>query len=846
MSNNKVIKVSVKKVFNGIWEPSKCNVSSNFETMEFDISNTEGLLDFKEISLNQITASAIFKDGYTNKENFISQDHIVLDFDELGDKTYIELKDEFNKMGLSSYMWASKSHKRMKEGKGISERYHVLVLLETEITNSDNADEIIKHLIDKFNADPCATSCTRRIYPSYKSGEPILSADIVNDTNKCSIIELDLKDDDTIIDKDNIKTDSFDPTNLLIEIEQMRLERIQTLQNTKIEYNDMDKNNKCIEQIVEYLSIHSDEISGSKGQDHKFIICASLYNEYGEKAYDMVRKIRDTDGMKRRWDSAKTGRYGRVSIASLIYVAKIYGWTYQNKRENVMELDLIKEELERIKKMEDQIENSDMTTIEKGKQLQILEDSKTKLQKEKENIIKTNTSPYQTDIVPTEDNRIEYFNSFVAKINGSDDVVIEMKSMVIIKSIREATSIFEDIGYYEKSKFNQSFMSWRQSSDKRTIYRDQIVYKTHSKLLPGEINTFRQKYAVERVKCNQQSIKPILDYILYSLCDSNNELYKFMTQWIAAVIQYYSTKVLVINIGDKGTGKTTLFELLMAILGDEKALIAKDERQLLGNFNKLIENKIFLTLDEIADLSDKRVANGFKSLITGSKIIIEPKGRDAYSIPNTANWYIASNGFDTNNVDLGDRRYVVLSSSDRYNEKFDKVAHTNMFESVYKIIGNSKYTPDHDILGQVLDYFLDIKVDLNTFLENIPITNLKREIKSNNLDSIQNFLVTIYIEDGKIYDNTNKCVIDVYNNKVIQSDSGVYDGNIVVKTQMIYDIFKHLTNDRKTNYNSFCKRITEVTNVKQLSKDSIKVRQFDKQKIYEYFKVLGLETYLLD
>lgn len=832
-----IIQQSVFQSSSNVYDPDK--LASYYKTVDYDMSTDDGITNFIKDMTQNNTSPIIFKNGYRKGDNFISADHTVLDFDE-GFKLF-DILDEIENIQphLTTISIPSRSHNMKKDDKPVYERYHIALIFSRKITTEKEYKIVTKYLIEQLTdvkVDTAVKDSGRFLFPSYYSGESIRP-------EVQTVIDSEIEIQISAQHLYGIQT--LNVENIIKIVSETVLNDNKTLNNEKyksdITNSEIDK--VKLESAVNYLKTQT------LNHPERWYIACCLNRDLGfDEMKNILLSIDNSPGNSRIINELQYNgkKYNENGLDKFYGTCVNKGWSYSTKKEDIMDSTLVKEELDRIEQIKierETLKNTPNRTESNELKIQALDTEEAELNQTIK--MKTNITPYQTDMTP-KDGEVEYFNSFVAKINGTDDVVIEMKNMVIIKSIREATSIFEDIGYYDKKVFHQSFMKWRQSSDKRTIYRDQIVYKTHSELLPGEINTFRQKYAVKRVKHNQQSIKPILDYIFNSLCDSNEELYKFMTQWIAAVIQYYSTKVLIINIGDKGTGKTTLFELLLGILGDEKALIAKDERQLLGNFNKLLENKIFLTLDEIADLSDKRVANGFKSLITGSKIIIEPKGRDAYSIPNTANWYIASNGFDTNNVDLGDRRYVVLSSSDKYNEKFDKKAHDDMFESVYKIIGNSKYSADQNVLGQVLDYFLEIKVNLNTFLENIPITNLKREIKSNNLDSIQSFLATIYIEDGKIYDNVNKWVIDVYNNKVLQGNSGEYDGDIVVKTQMIYDVFKHLTNDRKTSYNPFCKRISEVTTVKQLTKSGVKVRQFDKQKIYEYFKILGLETYLLD
>jgi hypothetical protein len=110
---------------------------------------------------------------------------------------------------------------------------------------------------------------------------------------------------------------------------------------------------------------------------------------------------------------------------------------------------------------------------------------------------------------------------------------------------------------------------WVQDADRREFER--LVIDKPGVAPSGCYNLF-QKYAIEPTEGSWGTIK---EYLLNTLCRGVVEYYDYLYQWICFKIQHPGerTQVVVHIVGGQGTGKTTLFQLLMAIFGQQFAML---------------------------------------------------------------------------------------------------------------------------------------------------------------------------------------------------------------------------------------------------------------------------------
>ena len=129
---------------------------------------------------------------------------------------------------------------------------------------------------------------------------------------------------------------------------------------------------------------------------------------------------------------------------------------------------------------------------------------------------------------------------------------------------------------------------------------------------------------------NIKKIQPWLNHIAENICDDDPDVYRYMINWIAFIVQKPGVKTTVapMIIGDHGTGKGDFFLDILGKLFGRYALpnVTKIE-DITGRFNGILENMVFIGCNEMHDDSNSKKLNGdsLKSLITEYDIIYERK-----------------------------------------------------------------------------------------------------------------------------------------------------------------------------------------------------------------------------
>lgn len=161
------------------------------------------------------------------------------------------------------------------------------------------------------------------------------------------------------------------------------------------------------------------------------------------------------------------------------------------------------------------------------------------------------------------------------------------------------------------------------------------------------------------------SCQLILDFILENICDKQCDVYEYLINYLAHMIQKPEEKpgVMIVLLGGQGIGKGTFFELLQTIWG-KTALLVSSIDQVLGRFNGILERNFVIELDEALFSGDKKSAEKLKSLITEERLLIENKYESQKSIASFHRFFASSNKSHFVNVDADDRRFLFLRVSE--------------------------------------------------------------------------------------------------------------------------------------------------------------------------------------
>ena len=184
-------------------------------------------------------------------------------------------------------------------------------------------------------------------------------------------------------------------------------------------------------------------------------------------------------------------------------------------------------------------------------------------------------------------------------------------------------------------------------------------YPCEEKLPKGTFNTF-QPFPCEPVKGD---VSLILDHIHNVLCDGNKEASDYFLQWLAHIFQKPMEKptVAILMKSSEGTGKGTLYRLLANMLGTNAHQV-NGGYQLVGRFNSILIGRLLVFGDEV-DLSEKRVFDRVKGIISEPTLSMELKGIDAEPMPNYTRLIFTGNHDKMLAAGTRERRFLVLEPS---------------------------------------------------------------------------------------------------------------------------------------------------------------------------------------
>ena len=145
------------------------------------------------------------------------------------------------------------------------------------------------------------------------------------------------------------------------------------------------------------------------------------------------------------------------------------------------------------------------------------------------------------------------------------------------------------------------------------------------------------------------------------ICASSHELYDYLMDWMARLIQFPAQQgeVAVVLKGIEGTGKGILARALLYLLG-QHALTVSHTKHLTGNFNAHLRDCVFLFADEAFYAGDKAHIGVLKALITEPTLTIEAKYANAVMTPNFTHILMASNEDWVVPASIAARRFFVL------------------------------------------------------------------------------------------------------------------------------------------------------------------------------------------
>jgi len=240
----------------------------------------------------------------------------------------------------------------------------------------------------------------------------------------------------------------------------------------------------------------------------------------------------------------------------------------------------------------------------------------------------------------------------------------EFKNALLNKNYTRMIKATDADGEEKESKIRVSVAdSWLKST-KRYTYDGVVLRAEMDSASPDAINLWRG-YGVEENTVGDWDL--LREHIRAVIAKGKKDRDQYIINWIAWALQNPEKPcevALILKSTTHGTGKGMLLRAVRKLFGAHAMQISKGGL-LTGRFNAHLAMTCFLFVDEMT-LADNKESATLNSLLTEDAMPIEPKGVDAYMMPNHVKVAAASNQEHVVLVAGSDRRFMVFEVSDRH------------------------------------------------------------------------------------------------------------------------------------------------------------------------------------
>lgn len=283
-------------------------------------------------------------------------------------------------------------------------------------------------------------------------------------------------------------------------------------------------------------------------------------------------------------------------------------------------------------------------------------------------------------------------------------------------------------------KMEPLFNAWMEWPKRRTY--DGIVFEPGVDAGPRWYNMWRGFSTQPAPHANHPMVERWKEHLLENACQGNTVLADWLTCWFAQLIQQPGVKPLVAVAfkGSKGTGKNALVERVKHLLGGH-GMVTSRRRYLVSNFTMHLQKCLLFVLDEAFWSGDKEAEGVVKDLITGSRHVIEPKGKESYEVRNLTRVAVIGNEEWIVPASADERRWAVFEMGEGKKQKRE------YFEELR--VGLDQEGGDAYLLRYLLDY--PITQDVNA----APSTKALMDQKFASLEPFEQWWMTCLL-DGRI------------------------------------------------------------------------------------------------
>jgi hypothetical protein len=189
---------------------------------------------------------------------------------------------------------------------------------------------------------------------------------------------------------------------------------------------------------------------------------------------------------------------------------------------------------------------------------------------------------------------------------------------------------------------------------------DELIFdEEHNGTNVKVVNKYRRS---SLIPVRGADVTPWLDHLTTLRMPPGSSEREHFLDWQAYNVQFPGSKInhAIVMLGRHGIGKNTAFEPLLRAVGPHNCKAIKPE-VLLGGFSHFLETQLII-IEEMMNFEKRAVCNKLKDWLAStpsSRVEVNKKHQQPYSIPCIQNWIITTNHADAIALEETERRFWV-------------------------------------------------------------------------------------------------------------------------------------------------------------------------------------------
>ncbi|KAA6385123.1 MAG: hypothetical protein EZS28_019349 [Streblomastix strix] len=256
----------------------------------------------------------------------------------------------------------------------------------------------------------------------------------------------------------------------------------------------------------------------------------------------------------------------------------------------------------------------------------------------------------------------------------------------------------------------------------------------------ADIFSIFQGYKYKRLDTiDYECLQMYIDLIKETIAAGDERVYEYILNWIAWMIQNPGKKsrASIVLQGRQGIGKNRFTDVISELTNRYSCPNITNIDEFTGNFNSIVENKMFAVLNEMRNYDSKKcVATVMKSIISDESIRINEKNQPRRTAENVMNIIYVSNADSPVQLDTDDRRHLICACKTVHQVTEDHKEDVDYFNQL-----SQSYT--QEFYENLMTFFMNR--DISQFNPTIiPMTDAKKQLINVSRSIVDDIIIEHY------------------------------------------------------------------------------------------------------